>query len=430
MLEVTHVDPAGTAARMGIRAGDAVVFINGHEIRDVIDYRFFISDDRVAVVVHRPTGNRTTITIQKDPDDLLGIEFPPLRIRRCSNRCVFCFVEQMPKGCRKSLYVRDDDYRASFLYGNYITLGNLAEDDWERIFSQRLSPLYISVHATDTVLRRTLLGNRSAPDILAAMKRLADGGIRMHAQIVLCPGMNDGVHLTKTVRDLAGLFPFVRSIAVVPVGLTSHRRGLYPLKTFTKSAARRVVDAVENLGENFQKTLGSRLVYPSDEFYIKAGRDIPAVAFYEDFAQIENGVGMTSRFLTEVRRTKFPRRIRPTLLTMVTGKSFHPILAAALKRTAQVRGLTVKLVRVKNVFFGESVTVAGLLTGKDILTSLKRRRIGDMLLVPAEAFKEDEDIMLDGMNREHLERCVGAPVLKVDSFSDIASILNEFKEEP
>lgn len=428
MLEVQRVHPSGTGARLGIRAGDFIVAINKHEIRDVIDFKFHASDERLQLVVGSGAGRRRTLRVRKDPDDDLGLEFPPLRIKRCRNRCIFCFVDQMPKGCRQSLYVKDDDYRASFLYGNYITLGNLNDADWDRIFSQRLSPLYISVHTTDPVLRRSILGNRNAPDILASMKRLAAGGIRMHTQIVLCPGINDGRHLENTIGDLSGLFPMVNSIAVVPVGATTFRTGLFPLKQFTKGRAGAVIELVESFGRCFKRALGARLVFPSDEFYIKANKTVPRPSFYEDFPQIENGVGMVATFLDEAGRTKLPGKIERTSVTIVTGRSFSRVLKQALGPLVRIKGLTVKLVTVKNGFFGPSVTVAGLLTGSDILAALKNRRPGDLVLIPANSLKDGEDVFLDGMSRRRLEQELGAPVRQVGSIGDVAAVLANREE--
>ena len=227
-------------------------------------------------------------------DDSLGLVFASLRITRCRNKCIFCFVDQMPPGCRKTLYVKDDDYRASFLYGNFITLGALSESDWERIFRLRLSPLYISVHTTDPALRAVMLRNKRSVDIMEGLRRLAAGGIKIHAQIVLCPGINDGDHLKRTITDLAGLFPAVSSVAAVPVGLTTHRKGLFPLRTFTRGEARSVLELIGRFEEGFKRRFGTRFVFASDEFYIKADAQIPPPSFYEDFPQIENGVGMVS----------------------------------------------------------------------------------------------------------------------------------------
>ncbi|HEY6010040.1 MAG TPA: DUF512 domain-containing protein, partial [Nitrospirota bacterium] len=322
MLAINSILPGSTADGLGLKPGDIIDSINRQDVRDVIDYQYLIADERVRIALHTKTGTRRTITLDKDPDDTLGLEFIPFSITRCRNRCIFCFVDQMPPGCRRSLYVKDDDYRASFLYGNYITLGALSEQDWARIFSQRLTPLYISVHATDPALRAFMLRNKKAPDIMASLRRLASGGIRMHTQIVLCPGINDGAHLEKTINDLAGLVPAVSSIAVVPVGFTAFRKGLFPLRTFTRREARAVIDEVTRMGTRFRKRFGTRLVFASDELYIKAGLPVPPLSFYEDLPQIENGVGMVADFLREVKRTRLPRRVTPIKATVVTGASF------------------------------------------------------------------------------------------------------------
>ena len=428
MLEVLRADPEGTAATLGIRSGDRIISMNGHPIDDVIDYRFHVSEERLSLVVEGRGGKKRTFVLDKDPDDDLGLELEPFRIKRCRNRCIFCFVDQMPAGCRKSLLIKDDDYRASFLHGNYITLGNLNEQEWARIFSQRLSPLYLSVHATEPELRRFILGNRNAPDIMTALRRLAAGGIGMHAQIVLCRGINDGPYLTRTIADLATFFPRMLSIAVVPAGVTRFRKGLHPLTPFTRTAARNVVQLIETLGRGYRKRLGTRLVYPSDEFYIKAGRAVPSPTFYEDFAQIENGVGMVSQFHEEARLVRFPRKVAPTSLVLVTGTSFGPTLKTMIQKSFRIRGLMVRFVTVQNRFFGPSVTVAGLLTGSDIYHAIRGKRVGDLVLVPANALKEDEDLFLDGMTLAALQKKLAAPVRKAAGFSEIAAALREREE--
>ncbi|MEK6698322.1 MAG: DUF512 domain-containing protein [Nitrospirota bacterium] len=423
MLEIARVLPGSAAARLGLASGDALISVNGEEINDCIDYAFTIADEHPSLVVKKKGGSLVETAVPKEPDDDLGLEFAPLRVRRCRNRCVFCFVDQMPKGCRRSLYVKDDDFRASFLFGNYITLGALTEDDWDRIFSRRLSPLYVSVHATDPSLRSFILGNRKAPDIMAGLKRLAAGGIRMHTQIVTCPGINDGPHLARTVEDLAGLFPAVASIAVVPVGLTAHRKGLFPLKAFTSRGAKALLESVEGLGAKYKKKFGARLVFASDEFYIKAGEPTPPASFYEDFPQIENGVGMVAEFLGDARRTKLPARIASRTVTIVTGVSFGAILKGVLQRLNRVKGVSIRLVTVKNRFFGPSVTVAGLLTGQDILKALRGRNPGALVVVPAHAVKEDEDVFLDNMTLAHLERALGAPVRTAGTLRELVAAL-------
>jgi putative radical SAM enzyme (TIGR03279 family) len=430
LLEIDSILPDSTAARLGLKAGDILDSINGHVVQDVIDYQFSVAEERITVFFHTKEGKSGTIKVVKDPDDNLGITFSPFPITRCKNRCIFCFVDQMPAGCRKSLYIRDDDYRASFLFGNYITLGALAEKDWARIFSQRLSPLYISVHATDPSLRSIMLRNKKAPDVMESMKRLAAGGIRMHTQIVLCPGVNDGAYLQKTVEDLSGLFPAVSSIAVVPVGLTKYRKDLFPLRAFTRPEAHAVVDQMTLMGKRFKKQLGTRLVFASDEFYIKAGEDVPPASFYEDFPQIENGVGMVAEFLREASRTRMPKQFPKIRVTVVTGVSFSAILKKVLGRTRKVPGVRIDLVTVPNKFFGPAVTVTGLLTGHDIRHALRNRDTGDIVLVPANALKEDEDVFLDGMTLELLGKSLGVRIEKVESFKHLMSILRNQGREP
>ncbi|MCK9418049.1 MAG: DUF512 domain-containing protein [Nitrospirae bacterium] len=423
MLEIEHILPGSIAEELGLQAGDVLDSLNGKDVHDVIDYRFWVAEERIVIAFHTKDGKAKKLLIEKDPDDNLGLEFSPFRITRCHNRCIFCFVDQMPAGCRKSLYVKDDDFRASFLHGNYITLGALSENDWERIFRERLSPLYISVHTTDHPLRTFMLGNRKAPDILASMKRLASGGIMMHTQIVLCPGINDGDRLQKTLDDLSGLFPAVASIAVVPVGITSFRKTLFRLRSFTRSEARAVIERIAKLGSRFKRQLGTRLVFASDEFFIKAGEPFPRLSFYEELPQRENGVGMVSEFLRDVSRTRIPIKTTPMKLTLVTGVSFGRILKHALERFRTVEGPTIRLVIAQNGFFGPSVTVAGLLTGQDILRALKGKRLGDLVLIPSSALKEDEDLFLDNMQLAQLEQALSVRVLKADTFSELVNVL-------
>lgn len=423
MLEIARVASGSIADGLGLRPGDQVVSINGEMINDVIDYRFSVADERISLAMKKKSGKIASFRIRKSADDDLGIELPPLTIKRCRNHCIFCFVDQMPPDCRRSLYVKDDDFRASFLYGNYITLGTLSEQDIARILRQRLSPLYISVHSTEPELRSFLLGNRKTPDILALMQRLAAGGIRMHTQIVTCPGVNDGRHLAKTIEDVARLFPAVLSIAAVPVGVTAYRTGLYPVKVFTRSGARAVLNTIDTFSARFKKEFGTRLVFASDEFYIKAKAPFPPAASYEEFPQIENGVGMVAEFLREAARTRVPISVPPLKVTVVTGASFAALLKTALERLKGVKGLTLRQVVVKNRFFGHSVTVAGLLTGGDIVHALKGKRLGDLVLVPANVLKDDEHIFLDNMSLDQMEDLLGVPVRMVAGFRNLVDIL-------
>lgn len=425
MLDILTVIPDSIAEELGFKRGDKIISINGEDVCDVIDYKFLVSDERVAVKIRTAEGRVKTVSITKGSDDTLGVEFSSFPIKRCRNKCIFCFVSQMPPGCRKSLYVKDDDFRASFLYGNYITLGSLTEPDWERIFRQRLSPLYISVHTTDLALRRFMLGNRNAPDIMASLRRLADGGIRMHTQIVLCPGVNDARFLDRTLDDLSGLFPAVASVAIVPVGMTDFRKGLFPLRKFTTREARAVLKTAMQFGDALKKQFGSRFVFASDEFYIQAGEDFPAASFYEDFPQVENGVGMVAAFLREASRTRLPLRVSPVKITLVTGVSFSKLLKDIVKKLERIQGVAINLITVKNSFFGPSVTVAGLLTGQDLVKALKRKRLGDQLLIPAGMLKEEEDVFLDNMTLKQLEKLLQVTVTPVAGFREIMNVVRK-----
>lgn len=423
MIEVAEVHQDSAAARAGIRPGDRIAAVNGSDVRDILDFQFLAGEERNTLRLVRRDGISRTVSLLRLPGEPLGLVFPPFAVRQCRNRCIFCFVDQMPGGCRPSLSVKDDDYRASFLFGNYITLTNLREVDWERIFAQRLSPLYLSVHATDPAVRKQLLRNDAAPDILQQMKRLAAGGISMHTQIVLCPGVNDGSHLVRTVEDLASLFPSVLSVAVVPVGITAHRKGLFPVRTVRRNEARSIIQSLLHLGRRYRRRFGTRLVYPSDELYIKAGLPVPLPAFYEDFPQIENGVGMVSDFLREARRTRLPVRCPRASVTAVTGTSFGPLLRAALERLLAGSEVRVRVLTVKNSFFGPEVTVAGLLAGRDILKTVRGKRLGSLLLVPEGALKDDEGVFLDDVSLADLERSAGVPVVPVSDFRRLVQIL-------
>lgn len=425
MLRMLKVRPGSPADRAGLVAGDRIISVDGRPVGDVIDFTFRTAGENSVVIVESPAGRRRTVRLTAQEQGDLGVEFPPLTIRRCANRCIFCFVDQMPRGCRKSLYVKDDDFRASFLYGNYITLSSLSDSDRERIIAQRLSPLYLSVHATDRVLRSFMLGNERAPDILDEIRKLAAGGITVHSQVVLCPGINDGPALDRTILDLSDLFPAVTSIAVVPVGLTSHRKGLYPLRRVTQAEARRTIEAVQKHGSRFRKKFGTRLVFASDELYLRARVPVPPSSFYEDFPQIENGVGMVSSFLRDAGRVRLPSWLPRKRVTLVTGASFKDVLAPLLKRLNGIRGLKCRMIPVRNRFFGPSVTVAGLLTGRDILRELAGKRLGEAVLIPAGALKEEEPVFLDDLSLNDLSGKLSVPVIPVERFSDVVRVITE-----
>ena len=410
---------AGTpAAAAGLRAGDRILAINGRRLRDAIDFQFHAADDRLDLAVERAGAARALSLRRRGPE--LGLELEPPRpaeIATCANKCVFCFIHQLPKGMRRSLYVKDDDFRLSFLHGNYITLTDLGEADLARIVEQRLSPLYVSVHATDPELRWRLLGRpRGSAEILPRLERLAKAGIRMHAQIVLCPGLNDGVHLERTVSELAPLHPQVATTAVVPVGLTRHRERLPELRRLAPAEARALVATAVGWQERFLSTLGSRFVFLADEIYLLAEHPLPPAAAYEGFPVVEDGIGLVRRFEDGFARALARRRGRDPgrPVTLVTGELFGPRLEALLSLGAPA-GPGVRVAAVPNEHFGRAIGVAGLLTGRDIQRHLATLPdLGRAVLVPAVALRDVDGVFLDDATPADLARDLGVPVRVVE----------------
>jgi putative radical SAM enzyme (TIGR03279 family) len=426
---VAAVIPRTAAARAGLRPGDRIVAINGAPLRDVIDFHFHAGEERLRLSVEREGRARIARLTRRGSGLGLELEAPrPAEIATCANKCVFCFIHQLPKGMRKSLYVKDDDFRLSFLHGNYITLTDLDESELERIETQRLSPLYVSVHATDPDLRHALLGQPKARrELLPVMERLAKAGIAMHAQIVLCPGWNDGGHLDRTVQELARLHPAVPTTAVVPVGLTRHRERLPALRPVTVEEAGLLVRAIEGWQDEFRASLGTRFVWAADELYLQSGIPLPPARAYEDFAVAEDGIGLVRRFEDGFARALAhrPARLpRPRQVTVVTGELFAPRMRALLERV-RVEGLAVSLVPVANEFFGRGIGVAGLLTGRDIQIQLAGRELGDTVLVPAVALRDGAGVFLDDLTPADLAATLGTPVTAVepDASAFLAALL-------
>ncbi len=416
---VAAVRRGGAAAAAGLRERDRLLAINGTPLRDVIDFHFNAGEDRLEIEVDRDGTRATRRLVRRRGGDLgLTLEAPgPKEIATCANKCVFCFIHQLPKGMRRSLYVKDDDYRLSFLHGNYVTLTDLEEPDLARIVEQRLSPLYVSVHATDPELRHALLGRpRVSGEILPVMERLATAGIAMHAQIVLCPELNDGPHLAKTVFDLARLHPGVRTAAIVPVGLTRHRERLPRLRSLTPDEARGLVATVTEWQHHFLEHLGSRFVFAADEIHLLASTDVPPAHAYEGFSLVEDGVGLVRRFedgfARAVRRLP-PRLLAPRAATVVTGEIYGPRLRRLLA-AVNVAGLMADVVEVPNEFFGRAIGVAGLLTGEDIQRELARRALGDVVLIPAVAVREGDGVLLDDRTPADLACDLGVTVRVVE----------------
>jgi putative radical SAM enzyme (TIGR03279 family) len=415
---VAAVRPRTAAAAVGLAAGDRIVSVNGQAIADAIDFQFHAADDRLTLRIER-AGAARVLELARDAAELgIELESPrPGEIATCANKCVFCFIHQLPRGLRKSLYVKDDDYRLSFLHGNYITLSDLDEAAIARIERQRLSPLYISVHATDPTLRHALLGRPRHPtEILPRMERLAKAGIRMHAQIVLCPDWNDGVQLERTVFELAPLHPHVATTAIVPVGLTRHRERLPALRPLTAPEAGDLIDTVDGWQRQFVTRLDSRFVFLADEIYLLAGRPVPPAGAYEGFPIIEDGVGLVRRFEDGFTRALASRRRRPAIrsVTIVTGEMFAPRLAALLARLPGAEG-RVRVASVANDFFGHGIGVAGLLTGHDIQRHLAARDdLGDEILVPSVAVRDSDGVFLDDLTPADVARDLGVPVRVVE----------------
>ncbi|MCS7178712.1 MAG: DUF512 domain-containing protein [Anaerolineae bacterium] len=409
---ISSVHPNSLAARLGLRPGDELLSINGHPLRDVIDVQFYGAQEQLTLRVRRG-GEDQTLRARRRYDEPLGLEFArptfDTDIRRCDNRCEFCFVHQIPPGLRPSLYIKDDDYRHSFLFGNYITLTNLTEEDWRRIGEQHLSPLYVSVHATDPDLRRQMLGNPRAPDVMEGLRRLARMGIEVHTQLVLVPGRNDGPHLDRSIGDLAELYPSVRSVSVVPVGLTKYHRG--SCRPYTREEMRGVWEQVTAWQQRLYRRLGVRFVYLSDEWMLCLGEEIPPRAAYDGLDLRENGVGLVRALLDTWPRLRRSLARYGGPQTWATGGLFAPHLEELARDFTNRTGIPVQVVSVPNRFFGETVTVAGLLTGQDVLAVLRERLPEGTVVLPAVMFRGPEGQALDEMRREDLEKALGRPVV-------------------
>jgi putative radical SAM enzyme (TIGR03279 family) len=429
-MKITFVEPESIAEELGIKSGDELLEVNGHRVRDIIDYRFYESDTRICLKV-ASTGDVTIFDIEKDYGERVGIDFEEMSILSCGNDCVFCFVDQNPEGLREQLYFRDGDFRLSFMYGNYTTMTNAGPATLQRIIGQRLSPQYISVHVTDFETRKLLMGLKKDDFILDKIRLLHDNGIDMHTQIVLCPGLNDGEVLRTTIQDLYQFHRRIISLAIVPVGLTDHRFGLFELKKVDYDYANGLLAMIEPLQTRFRKEIGRRFVYPSDEFHIVAGRTIPPGSYYDGFPQTENGVGMVRQFITDFKKQsrRFPVRLRSKKrLTMVTAElpagfvheEIHP-------RLSRIDNLDVNIEVVPSSLFGRSVTVAGLLSGKCVTSALKGNDCGDLLLLPPDVVNVD-GLLLDSMSLNDLENRLDVPVMVYDgSWADVFGVLTGSK---
>ena len=416
-VAVDRVEEGSIAQEVGIEPGDRLLSIDRREVEDALDFRYLSSqvDRELTLTVAKKSGELWDIEIEKEEDEELGLELEPIQTRICKNNCIFCFVHQLPRGkqVRRTLRVKDEDFRLSFLFGHYLTLTNLSEKDYRRIFEQRLSPLYVSVHATEPGLRQTLLQNRKPDDLLGNMRRLIQGGIRLHTQIVLMPGINDGAHLERSIADLLEFYPQVMTLSIVPVGLTAHRRGLPRLTPVDADYARKAIAHVSAIQERIRKSHGAPFCFLGDEFFIMASQAIPPRSHYGDFPLVENGVGMVRTFLDDFHREIENQRHPPTASirgTVATGRIFHPILEDCIERMNAVLGTDLRCELVENRYFGGGITVAGLLTGSDIFAGLSGRVHGDFVVIPSESMTGEEGLFLDDWVRADLEERLGVPV--------------------
>jgi putative radical SAM enzyme (TIGR03279 family) len=415
-LIVDRVMPGSIAEELEIEPGDRLISVNGHRLRDVIDYNFFGADDVLILELEKGDGEVWELEVEREEGESLGLSFQAPSPARCGNNCVFCFVHQLPKGLRSPLYVKDEDYRLSFLYGNYVTLANIDRADLDRIKEQRLSPLYISVHATQPQLREQLLGKSGILPILDVMKELAEARISMHAQIVLCPGLNDGEAFARTVEDLAQMHPWIASLAVVPVGLTIHRKNLPVLTPLTEDFAISFIAEWGKKAQALAERLGEPFLFLADEFYLKGNLPFPSLESYGDLPQLENGVGMIPLFLSEAEQVlEEAEPLGESRITVVTGESPYRYLADFLARLSGLTGVSINPVAVKNRLFGATVTVTGLVCGRDIIAALQGLDLGDLVLVPDVMMKEGEGVFLDDLTVDDLERELGKPVQVVES---------------
>ncbi|HHV51347.1 MAG TPA: DUF512 domain-containing protein [Clostridiales bacterium] len=417
-VAISGVRAGSIAARHGIKTGDILEKINNHEIMDVLDYQFYMADTRVSLEIIRD-GKAFEKTFRKKMNDDIGLEFDSYLMdkqRSCRNKCVFCFIDQLPKGMRETLYFKDDDSRLSFLFGNYITLTNITEHEVERIISMHISPINISVHTTNPELRCRMMNNRFAGECLKLLQRFANAGIKMNCQIVLCPGINDGAELERTLKDLSELVPSVESVAGVPVGLTKYREGLEPLRPFSREEAAEVIRQMEEMGERMMEKHGFRVFYPADEFYLKAELPLPGEEFYDDFAQLENGVGMIALFKSQFEEALDGCKSQPkgSRITVATGVAAYPLINS-LVDLARSRwdGLNIQVVPIANRFFGETIDVAGLVTGRDLIEQLRSVVPEGILLIPSVMLRHEGDLFLDDVSVEDVQKELGVKVLTV-----------------
>ncbi len=428
-VKICDIEKKSPAAKAGIKAGNTLLKINDNEIVDVLDYRFYQNDEKLTLTVQNAKGKEKVYKIKKGEYDELGLVFDSYLMdeqHSCKNKCIFCFIDQLPHGMRDTLYFKDDDSRLSFLFGNYITLTNLTEHEIERIIKMHISPVNISVHTTNPELRCKMMNNRFAGEKLEIIKRLDDAGIKMNFQLVLVPGYNDGDELERSLRDLSS-YKNAQCIASVPVGLTKYREGLTEITPFNKETSLKVIEITEKQAEECEKRLGTRLCYAADEFYLKAELPIPPADSYGEFHQLDNGVGMWALFEKEAEAAlnDMEEPMGAKRICCATGVAAYPLIKATVDKAANKwHNLKCNVYEIKNDFFGEKITVAGLLTGGDIINQLKGKEIGDILLVPSNMLRFEGDLFLDSVSVEEMENALGVEVkiIEPDGYSFVEAL--------
>lgn len=432
---IKSVEEGSIAWELGIEPGDSLLQINGSIIEDVFDYHYYTNDEELLILIQKENGEEWELEIEKDYDEDLGIEFEQGLMdeyRSCRNKCMFCFIDQMPKGMRDTLYFKDDDSRLSFLQGNYITLTNMSDHDIQRIVDYHLEPINVSIHTTNPELRCKMLHNRFAGDALKKIQILYDGGITMNGQIVLCKGINDGEELERSIRDMTKWLPNLQSVSVVPVGLTKFRDGLYPLEPFTKEDAKEVLGIIHKWQKKIYEEYGIHFIHAGDEWYLLAEEELPEEERYDGYLQLENGVGMLRLLLNEFEEAYEPLAGdgREIHLSMATGKLAYPYLKEMLERLkAKYPNLNVNLFEIRNDFFGERITVAGLITGQDLIAQLKGQDLGDALLLPCSMLRSGEEVFLDDVTVTELSDALQVPIDIVKSSGQdfIEAVLQQTK---
>lgn len=421
--KIRAVLPGSIAEELELEPGDVLLAVNDHEIEDVFDYHYYTNEEYLTVLVRKPDGEEWELEIEKEFEEDLGIEFESSLMddyRSCRNHCIFCFIDQMPPGMRETLYFKDDDSRLSFLQGNYVTLTNMSDHDIDRIIHYHLGPINISFQTTNPDLRCKMLHNRFAGDVFPKIRRLADAGIELNGQIVLCRDINDGAELERSISDMTSYLPALRSVSVVPVGLSKYREGLYPLKPFDAQSAGEVIDLIESWQKKIYPQYGVHFVHASDEWYLLAGRPLPEEERYDGYLQLENGVGMLRLLKEEVEETlaevkpdgETPKR----RVSIATGRLAGPFLKELGKQIETVyQNVTLQIFEIRNNFFGESITVSGLITGQDLIAQLKDQDLGDELLLPTNMIRSGERVFLDDLTIEDAEEALGIPIRIVES---------------